>query len=197
MKPRTPGHWLIAAIIGLFALSSAHAGMTPAEVKAFMDEMKKAEKGDRVAQYTLGNCYYNGAGVANDEAQAVSWYRKAAEQGLAQAQYNLGVCHEYGTGVPKDFVQGVSWYRKAAEQGHAKAQFYLGFCYSMGEGVARDQIEAYAFYSLAAITDEGARHVLDILEEKMSAGQIAAGQKRSKELQKEIDAKSAAKKAGK
>jgi len=135
--------------------------MTPAEVKAFMDEMKKAEKGDRVAQYTLGNCYYNGAGVANDEAQAVSWYRKAAEQG------------------------------------HAKAQFYLGFCYSMGEGVARDQIEAYAFYSLAAITDEGARHVLDILEEKMSPGQIAAGQKRSKELQKKIGAKIAATQAGK
>ena len=57
MKPRTLGPWLITAIIGLLALSSAHAGMTPAEVKAFKDEMTKAEKGDATAQANLGWYY--------------------------------------------------------------------------------------------------------------------------------------------
>ena len=38
---------------------------------------------------------------------------------------------------------------------------------------------------------------LAVLEKQMSAGKIAAGQKRTKELQKEIDAKISAKAAGK
>ena len=151
--------WLSVVLLALlvFLPSSASAGMTPWEVKAFEGYKVKAEQGNAPAQYNLGDCYANGEGVAKDQVQAVSWWRKAAEKG------------------------------------HAKAQSYLGVCYEFGLGVARDQIEAYAFYSLAGITDEDARNNLDILEEKMSPGQIAAGQKRSKELQKELATKKAKK----
>ncbi len=55
--------WLIAVILGLLALSPAHAGMTPEEVKAFEGYKALAEKGDRDAQYNLGNSYLNGEGV--------------------------------------------------------------------------------------------------------------------------------------
>ena len=37
-----------------------------------------------------GFCYYNGTGVAKDQAEAVKYYRLAADQGHAQAQFNLG-----------------------------------------------------------------------------------------------------------
>ena len=181
--------WLIAVLLSVlvFLPSSASAGMTPEEVKAFEGYRTLAEKGDRVAQSNLGYCYANGEGVAKDQVQAVSWYRKAAEQGHAKAQSNLGVCYKNGEGVAKDQVQAVSWYRKAAEQGLAKAQYNLGVCYDNGEGVAKDEIEAYAYYNLAGITDENARKNLAILEKKMSPDARLLGQQRTKQLQKEIE----------
>ncbi len=42
-----------------------------------------------MAQYNLGDCYYNGDGVRKSYGKAVKWYRKAAEQGLAEAQEAL------------------------------------------------------------------------------------------------------------
>jgi len=179
--------WLTAVLFGLMALSPAHAGMTPEEVKAIDGYKAQAEKGDRVAQYNLGLCYANGEGVAKDEVQAVSWYRKAAEQGDAYAQNNLGLCYANGTGVAKDSVQAVSWYRKAAEQGNAYAQSNLGYCYDHGTGVAKDEIEAYAYYNLAGITEEGARKNLVLLEKDMSPDARLLGQQRTKQLQKEIE----------
>lgn len=46
-------------------------------------------KGDAIAQYNLGVCYYNGNGVAKDQAEAVKWWRKDAEQGHEEAKYEL------------------------------------------------------------------------------------------------------------
>ena len=100
-----------------------------------------------------------------------------------------------GKGVAKDEVEAVKWYRKAADQGDAQAQFNLGVCYRKGEGVAKDEIEAYAYYNLAGITDEDARKDLAILEKGMSPDVRLRGQQRTKELQKEIEAKITAKQA--
>jgi TPR repeat protein len=183
----------LTALIGLLALSSAHAGMTPAEVKAFKDEMTKAEKGDATAQANLGWYYRAGQGVAKDPVQAAKWYRKAAEQGDASAQHNMGACYFYGAGVAKDLVQAASWYRKAADQGDASSQNILGMCYFYGDGLAKNEIEAYAYWSIAGKTNADARKNLSMLKKQMSSGKIATGQKRVKELQKEIDAKIAAK----
>jgi TPR repeat protein len=187
--------WLSAVLFTVLALLpwSASAGMTPEEVKAFEGFKVQAEKGDANAQSNLGHCYASGRGVAKDGVQAVKWYRKAADQGYAAAQFNLGLCYFNGEGVAKDFVQAVSWYRKAAEQGNASAQYNLGVCYAKGEGVAKDEIEAYAYWNLAGITDEDARKNLAILEKKMSRDEIASGQQRTKQLQKEIEAKMAGK----
>ena len=172
-------------------------GVAHDEVQAFSWYCKAAEQGLADAQFNLGICYYKGEGVAKDFVQAVSWWRKAAEQGHTDAQFKLGNIYRTGEGVAKDFVQAVSWYRKAAEQGLALAQYNLGVCYANGEGVAKDEIEVYAYWNLAGITDESARKNLAILEKKMSRDEIASGQQRTKELQKEIEAKIAAKKAGK
>ena len=140
MKPRTPGLWLIAAIIGLLSQmpTSAFAGMTPEEVKAFEGYKAKAEKGNAEAQYNLGESYDNGDGVPKDEVEGVKWYRKAADQGYDRAQFILGVCYASGTGVTKDEVEGVKWYRKAADQGHVRAQHNLGVHYYEAE----DAVEA-------------------------------------------------------
>jgi len=145
----------------------------------------------------MGACYFYGAGVAKDLVQAASWYRKAADQDYAPAQNLLGQFYYNGTGVAKSTVRAVSWFRMAADQGDAKAQYNLGYCYANGEGVRMNEVEAYAYWSTAGITDEIARKNLAMLRKQMSSGNISAGQKRAKELQKEIDAKIAAKQAGK
>ena len=144
--------WLVAVLFAVlvFLPSLAHAGMTDAEVKEFMQDKALAEKGDRVAQCNMGINYFFGLGVAKDQVQAVSWYRKAAEQGNALAQSNLGVCYAKGEGVAKDQVQAVSWWHKAAEQGNALAQSNLGVCYAKGEGVAKDRVQAVSWYRKAA-----------------------------------------------
>ena len=129
--------------------------------------------------------------------QGVWWYRQAAEQGDTLAQVNLGYCYEEGEGVSKSLVQAISWYRKAADQGVDYALHTLGNCYAEGKGVAKDEIEAHAYYNLAGATYERSREKLAVLEKQMTPDRIAAGKNRAKELQKEIDAKIAAKAAGK
>ena len=82
-------HWLSAILLAVLALlpSSASAGMTPEEVKAFEAYKAKADQGHAQAQYNLGTCYLDGIGVAKDQVEAVKWHRKAADHGYAAAQY--------------------------------------------------------------------------------------------------------------
>ena len=166
------------------------------KLKEFLKYKPKAEKGDASAQFNLGRCYFYGQGVAKDEVEAVKWYRKAADQGNARGQSTLGFCYANGTGVAKDEVEAVKWYRKAADQGNARAQYTLGICYRDGEGVAKDEVEAYALLNISAINYSTAVVAREDLEKQMSPDQRAAGQRRRKELQKEIEA-AQAKNAGK
>jgi hypothetical protein len=87
--------------------------------------LKAAEQGDADAQVELGNCYYEGQGVKQDDGEGVAWIRKAAEQGLAEAQYTLGGFYEYGQGVEKDIDKAAEWYKKAADQGDDIAKVRL------------------------------------------------------------------------
>jgi hypothetical protein len=153
---------------------------------------KAADQGHPHAQFTLGVCYVNGKGVTSDQVEAVNWWRKSAEQGYADAQFDLGLRYENGPGVEKDRVLSAQWYRKAADQGHPDAQLYLGHCYAHGEGVEKDEIEAYAYYNLAGIHSNLALHYFTILEKKMSREEIVTGQKRTRELRKEIEDNTAA-----
>jgi TPR repeat protein len=50
---------------------------------------KAADQGLAEAQTDLGWAYENGAGVPQDNTQAVAWYRKAAEQGHPEAKRKL------------------------------------------------------------------------------------------------------------
>ena len=114
-----------------------------------------------------------------------------AKQGDASAQYNLGVGYAKGDDVAKDYVEAVKWFRKAAEQGDASAQSNLGVRYYNGQGVAKDFVEAYAWWNLASATDKDAAEKRDILEKTMTPQQVAAAQKRTKELRAIVEAKAA------
>lgn len=139
-----------------------------------------------------------GAGMTPDEVKSFNKYKAEAEKtGFAGAQSILAECYRDGVGTVKDAAEAVVWYRKSSEQEFGPAQRELGLLYAKGIGVPKDEIEAYAYLNLAGMSWDVPRDELRALEKKMSRDEIAAGQKRTKELQKEIQAKVAAKKAGK
>ena len=49
----------------------------------------RADRGDAAAQFNLGFMYETGAGVPQDDREAVRWWRLAADQGNAEAQSAL------------------------------------------------------------------------------------------------------------
>lgn len=133
------------------------------------------------------------AGMSPVEIEQFKWTKATAEKGDINGQVLLGNYYRDGIGVEKDDEQAVHWYRKASERDVDLAQFHLGNYYAEGVGVPKDFVEAYAYLNLAGRKFGDARRNRDKLESKMSAEQITAGQKRTKELQKEIEAKKARK----
>jgi TPR repeat protein len=127
--------------------------------------MPRAKQGVAWAQNILGVMYSKGAGVFQDDGEAVKWYRKAADQGYAKAQTSLGWMYSKGRGVAQDYAVAVKWYRKAADQENAMAQNNLGWMYDNGWGVTQDYGEAVKWYRKAV--DQGnakARKNLEALE---------------------------------
>ena len=106
------------------------------------DLRKSAEKGDAVAQISLGKAYILGEGVPKNIAEGVKWYRKAAEQGNAVAQLRLGAMYRQGRDVPMNPTEAVEWFCKAADQGNSEAMYTLYAAYYYGEGVPKNLSEA-------------------------------------------------------
>jgi hypothetical protein len=102
--------------------------------------IEMGNRGNSVAQFTLGLIYEEGEGMPPDHEEAAKWYRKAAEQrhetalnnltamchrGVAVAQFYLGAMFQDGLGVPQNHQEARKWCGKAAGQGHATAQARL------------------------------------------------------------------------
>jgi uncharacterized protein len=152
-----------------------------------------AEQGHARAQFNLGVKYDNGEGVPQNYAEAGRWYRLAADQGDAKAQSNLGVMYANGRGVVENDVEAVKWYRFAAEQGQSNAQHNLGLMYANGTGVTQNYVEAYKWWALAAAQDNaGAAKNRDVVLGKMTAAQIAEGQRLAAEWEPRTSAIAAA-----
>lgn len=119
---------------------------------AFVTEiiLKSVKPMQSDAQYTLGNCYYNGIGVEKNVFTAAYWYLFAANNGSAEAQSELGRLYYLGEGVPQNYSIAVEWFSKSAEQGDDVAQFNLGVCYELGKGVEQDLEKAIYWYKKSA-----------------------------------------------
>jgi TPR repeat protein len=140
---------------------------------------KAAEQGHADAQYALANALYQGGGVSQDFGQAAVWFRKAAVQGVADAQRMLGSMHLLGKGVLQDYAESAKWLLKAAEQDNAKAQALLFTMYFDGKGVPKDYVLAYAWMNICAskLADEKSMGARDMVAEKLTAAQLAEGQR--------------------
>jgi hypothetical protein len=117
---------------------------------AFRLFVAAAQSGNSKAAVQTGWCYENGAGVAQNLAEAARWYRKGAELGNSRGQKNLGSMYESGRGVPEDWVEAAKWYRKSADQGDSDGQAALARAYEFGIGVPQSRSDAIHWDQLAA-----------------------------------------------
>jgi len=158
---------------------------------------KSAQQDEAEAQYYLGSCYLDGVkGLAKNDFEALKWIKESAESGNSDAQAELGVLYKMGKVVAKNDVESFNWLKKSAEQGNEFVRSDLAVCYITGAGVPRDYVEGYAWLSLhcsGRFALKRYREALNSLESQMSSAQIEAAQKRTKEIQAEINSRKASK----
>ncbi len=144
---------LLNAAVLVFLLITPNGLLAESDTELFRETYRKAEAGNAEAQFNLGEMYYNGEGVSQNDKEALKWYLKAAEQGHAGAQYTLGFMYYNGEGVSQNDKEATNWFSRAARHGHAKAQRILAICYAKGKGVPKDYKKAFKLFSEAA--DQG------------------------------------------
>jgi len=99
--------------------------MTIDEVPAML---AAAERGDVVAQTTLGWAYFlgkgqiDGRGMPRSNGKMLRWTRAAAKLGYPVAQNNLGAIYMEGTGVKLDYNKAYAYFKLAADQGYLAAK---------------------------------------------------------------------------
>lgn len=108
----------------------------------FAAKLVMAQKGDRRAQYDVGNMYIKGQGTTKNASIAFDWIGKSAQQGYVKAKYKLGFMNLKGIGTNKDLRQANKWLTQAASENYAPAQFALAGMYSKGLYVKQDYAEA-------------------------------------------------------
>ena len=121
----------------------------------------KAEKGDALAQNTLGTWYYTGKNVKQNYDEALKWWAKSAKQDNTDAIANMAMCYQLGRGTKRDSVMAVKLYKAAVQKGNkivipqheaiAKksgntfSSMMLYDFYMNGVGVKQDKVKAISY----------------------------------------------------
>lgn len=119
----------------------------PAAVNEFKSQMALAGKGDKEAQYRLGEMYEKGLGTAQDLSLAIIWYGKAALQGDKRASDRLSALDNSNTREVKENEQSrVDSVMKALRQQEADeaARARAAREKSVGEKAAAEKAAAEA-----------------------------------------------------
>src|SRR6185437_13071799 len=149
-------------------LATSHVEKGDAK-SAFPLFTRAAQAGNAEAQYRVGRCYLEGAGVPPSRVEGARWLERAANQGYVEAQTQLamlaihglaaaaGTADMAGAGlfatsatVKPDFDTAIKWARKAAEAGSADGQAVLGYILTSGPEHLRDLTGAHEWYERSA-----------------------------------------------
>lgn len=95
-----------------------------------------ARKGDPMAQFKVGRCYYEA--MEKTPKEAAKWIRKAADKELTEAQMYLALLYETGDGVNQNLKEASKLYHVAAAKGDPVAQYLLSLKYFSGDLVEKD-----------------------------------------------------------
>jgi len=80
--------------------------------------IEKADNGNAVAQYRLGDAYMLGKGVKKNVEKAVKYMKMAADQGLSCAQQNMGLYYGEGEYVDQDLDKAISYLEISISKNH-------------------------------------------------------------------------------
>lgn len=148
------------------ALKALEAGSNPKAVELLT---KLANDGNPLAQFRLGDLYYQGRGVTEDENMAIYWWKKSAATGNAEAMYQIAHAYLFGGTASKSVAdpdrEAAIWYFQAASAGHAEAAYTLGLLFLAGKGVIEDRNEAIRWFRSASAKGHAeARKALETAE---------------------------------
>lgn len=117
--------------------------------------LEASQLGDTTAMIGLGDLFYHGLGVAEDEKEAEKWYKQAADKGDAQGELKLELLHNLWeeqrqvaqTSLPQESVAEV---RDRAKSGDADAQWKYFEMIINGEAGDQTAEDAAAWLQKAA-----------------------------------------------
>lgn len=121
--------------------------LTKGDTKNAVPLLKKAaEMGQAEAQFNLGVCYQQGAGVDKNDSIANYWLMKSAEQGSVNAQFKVAYSYAVGRGYKQDMAKAFYWSLKCAEQHDPECMWNVLSCYENGTGTkqSNDSMIAWA-----------------------------------------------------
>jgi hypothetical protein len=99
---------------------------------------------------------------------------------------------EDAQGRPQDHAEAIKWYLRAADQGYALGHFHLGMMSASGKGTPKDTLESCARFTLAAaMGHEKSRKMMEQLQKKMPPDFLEKARKRSQEMLREADERTA------
>ncbi|STZ56077.1 Polar organelle development protein [Moraxella lacunata] len=102
------------------------ANETALQAMNFKKVEKKANKGDKDAQYHLAKMYELGIHTQKDKTKALEWYKKSAENGNVNAMNNYAI---YLMQDEPNSEVALSWFKKASELNQPHATMALAMYY--------------------------------------------------------------------
>jgi TPR repeat protein len=119
-----------------------------------------------LAQFHIGEIYFNDDSEDDHLDQAFEWYKKSALGGYKHALFQLAYCYEFGIGTDEDVKQAKHWYLKFAEEDEPVGLHRLGGIYARGVDGKTDQVQAYRWFYLSYIMTGNVRY-LENLKDSM------------------------------
>lgn len=112
---------------------------------------KAADKGNMLAQYSMGICYtYGYGGLKKDRQEAFEYFKKAADKGDAKAMTCVASAYKSGIGTEMNRYSAFNNFLKAANLGEQDAMFEVALAYQNGYGTDIDYAEAFKWYKKLA-----------------------------------------------
>ena len=103
-------------------LKTLASAMNEVFIQEHLDLFQKAEDGDAVAQYSLGEAYADKESIFKNHEKAFEWFLRSAENGHVKGMLRVAALYYVGLGCGgKDTYKEQYWYRKAMEAGSSVA----------------------------------------------------------------------------
>lgn len=117
-------------------------------------EIKKAKRGDNMAQMHLAEFYAEPDTKHTDYTEAVRWYAYASKKGNMKAKFEMGCIFDNEKIEGKNTKEyGICLFSELAEEGFPTAQYILGMKYYLGDTIEKDTDKSILWLKKAALQE--------------------------------------------